>query len=419
MSSKQQVLIINRSNPELNHLAAALFNKGFLLKIVRPYYYGGRIVEKLLATLLPRTLTTSTFMRRQMPAGLGQEKIVEAGVFEDMLMMSLVRVIGRYPSGSTFLPGLLPVLDTRIYKRLVEKAEQIFPQATYIVGTEGLGLAGIRNQAKIILNAPLIHPDSIIYYMAEHDLKPVSTEAELRRVKLSDIEISDQVLVGSQFARSTYLEHGVPGEKITVVPFGVDQELFKIIREPEPQQSIFRIMYAGRFVFQKGIDTLIRAFAGFGCKDAEMVMAGSMTKYGQEIIGATKGICLTGQLSQLQLAELFRQSHVFVFPTRYEGMGLTVLQAMACGLPVITTDRGPGSVVRDGVDGFIVPVDSPDAIIEKLKYFYQHPAERIRMGENACRRARLFSWDNYASAAIDAIFTGKESHPGLAKNEKK
>ena len=416
MSEEQRVLIINRANPELNYLAAFLFRQLLLLRLVRPYYYGSRSVEKILASLLPEPLRTSTFFRRRMPEGLGHQQISEGGVFEDMLMMSLVRVIGKYPSGTSQLSGLLPVLDAQIYSKLVKKAQTFYPQATHLVGTEGLGLGRLESNIKVILNAPLVHPDAILRITEEQGLQNAITAYNRHAQKLLDIRAAELLLVGSQFARSTYLDYGVPDEKIKVVPFGVDLNLFGCSPKPEQQSGIFRITFAGRFVFQKGIDTLIEAFAGFDHKDAEMVMAGSMTEYGRKVIGTASGVRITGQLTQQQLADMFRKSHVFVFPTRYEGMGLTVLQAMACGLPVITTDHGPGTVVRDGVDGFIIPVDSPAAIIDKLEYLYQHPDERARMGKNASRRASLFSWDNYASAAADAIFEGKETHPGLVQN---
>ena len=86
---------------------------------------------------------------------------------------------------------------------------------------------------------------------------------------------------------------------------------------------------------------------------------------------------------------------MFVFPSLLEGMGLVVLEAMASGLPVITTPNGPGDLVRDGVDGFVVPIRDVDAIVEKLEYLRAHPEDRLRMGQNARERAKEFTWEQY------------------------
>jgi len=76
---------------------------------------------------------------------------------------------------------------------------------------------------------------------------------------------------------------------------------------------------------------------------------------------------------------------------------------MACGLPVIVTPNGPGDVVRDGVDGFVVPSRDEDAIRDRLERLYGDPELRLTMGRNAAARAREFDWPAYAKRAIDVL----------------
>jgi glycosyltransferase involved in cell wall biosynthesis len=76
---------------------------------------------------------------------------------------------------------------------------------------------------------------------------------------------------------------------------------------------------------------------------------------------------------------------------------------MASGLPVITTPNGPGDLVRDGVDGFVVPIRDVDAIVEKLEFLRTHPEDRLRMGQHARERAKEFTWEHYKSRAIEFI----------------
>jgi glycosyltransferase involved in cell wall biosynthesis len=72
---------------------------------------------------------------------------------------------------------------------------------------------------------------------------------------------------------------------------------------------------------------------------------------------------------------------------------------MASGLPVITTPNGPGDIVRDGLDGFIVPIRAPDIIAEKLEYIRKNPDVRAEMGANARMRSLEFTWGAYQRMA--------------------
>ena len=103
---------------------------------------------------------------------------------------------------------------------------------------------------------------------------------------------------------------------------------------------------------------------------------------------------------------MYRAADVFVFPTLLEGLGLVVLEAMACGLPVIVTPRGPDEVVRDGVDGYVVPAGDSNAIIEALERLYSDAELRLQLGRNARLQAERWSWARYASAAADNVLQG-------------
>jgi glycosyltransferase involved in cell wall biosynthesis len=98
----------------------------------------------------------------------------------------------------------------------------------------------------------------------------------------------------------------------------------------------------------------------------------------------------------------FLAADVFVFPTLADSFAMTHLEALACGLPVITT-RNCGSVVRDGVDGFVVPIRDPAALAERIQQLLEDRALRHRMSVNARERAREFTWARYGERLIDAI----------------
>jgi glycosyltransferase involved in cell wall biosynthesis len=93
---------------------------------------------------------------------------------------------------------------------------------------------------------------------------------------------------------------------------------------------------------------------------------------------------------------------VFCLASIEEGLAMVQVQAMACGLPVIcTTNTGGADIVREGRDGFIVPIRDVNALKEKILYFYENPEAGKIMGESARRRVQAgFSWSDYGHKMI-------------------
>jgi glycosyltransferase involved in cell wall biosynthesis len=196
-----------------------------------------------------------------------------------------------------------------------------------------------------------------------------------------------------------------------VVPYGVDLATFRVTQtEPEsplarigPGARPFRVIYAGQLTQRKGIAYLLRGYRRFARADTRLTLVGS-------VVGSDAPLRPFAELfehiphqTRPALASLYRESDVFVFPTLIEGMPLVVLEAMACGLPVIVTANGPGDIVRDGIDGFVIPERDDEAVSDRLERLYRDPELRAQMGRNAARRAQHFSWAAYAQKALGVL----------------
>jgi starch synthase len=95
---------------------------------------------------------------------------------------------------------------------------------------------------------------------------------------------------------------------------------------------------------------------------------------------------------------------VFVFPSLFEGFGLVLLEAMAMGLPIITTPHTAGpDLISDGVEGFIVPIRSSAAIAERLDLLRREPERRQAMSERARSRSREFTWEQYGRSLAACV----------------
>jgi glycosyltransferase involved in cell wall biosynthesis len=95
---------------------------------------------------------------------------------------------------------------------------------------------------------------------------------------------------------------------------------------------------------------------------------------------------------------------VFLFPSLFEGFGLVLLEAMAMGLPIVTTANTAGpDLIDDGVEGFIVPIRSSQAIVEKLQLLLDDPSRLAAMSEAAKKRAATFTWSTYGERLAGAV----------------
>jgi glycosyltransferase involved in cell wall biosynthesis len=212
---------------------------------------------------------------------------------------------------------------------------------------------------------------------------------------------ADFISVPSGYAKKTFLEKGVPEDKLIHIPYGVDISLFKPIPKKD---NIFRIVYVGQMSIRKGIHYLLEAVSKLDFKNFELWLIGSICDEIRPFFKKYKGYFkYLGHLDYQKLYEYYSQGSVFAFPSLDEGFALVILQAMACGLPVICTTNTAGEdIVRDGIDGFIIPIRNTEAIKEKITYLYENPVICKTMGESGRERvSKGFTWDNYGDRMIN------------------
>jgi len=218
--------------------------------------------------------------------------------------------------------------------------------------------------------------------------------------ELSEYEEADYISVPSLFVKKTFIEYEVPESKIIHNPYGVDLSWFRQIPK---EDNVFRIIFGGGLSLRKGTHYLLQAFAELNLPNAELLLIGPES---DEIIPFLKKY--EGKYKRLDyrpLKELYKylsQGSVFVMPSLEEGLALVQPMAMACGLPIIaTTNTGAEDIVRDGIDGFIIPIRDVDAIKEKILFLYNNSDIRSNMAKSAKERISAnFTWDDYGDRMI-------------------
>ncbi|MDY0092960.1 MAG: glycosyltransferase family 4 protein, partial [Candidatus Vecturithrix sp.] len=218
---------------------------------------------------------------------------------------------------------------------------------------------------------------------------------------LQELEIADYISVTSYFTKESLLEHGIDEQRILLTPLGVDFEHF-VPGEPAKSEfrDTFRVLYVGQLCLRKGVQYLLEAWHTLHLKHAELVLAGDLVPEFKDILhnalAADQGRTIRVAAHVDDPVSLYQQALVCILPTLEDGFGLVVLEAMACGVPVIITEHtGAKDCVRHGVDGFIIPPYNSECIVETLTYCYHHRDQLHTMGAQARQQARKFPWNRY------------------------
>ena len=173
-------------------------------------------------------------------------------------------------------------------------------------------------------------------------------------------KMADMVLVNSEWSRQALVRQGLRAEKIIVVPLAIDLAADHVL-EPVNPEGPLKVLWLGSIVLRKGIPYLVEAARKLARHKVEFLLAGPLGISRQAVQSFPGNVKLLGRVTRDQLGAYYRQAHVFVLPTLSDGFAVTQLEAMAHGLPVIATPNC-GSVVTDGVDGFIVPIQDSGAL---------------------------------------------------------
>ncbi len=258
--------------------------------------------------------------------------------------------------------------------------------------------------------------------------KETETRIQVERELVHDL---DRLVAATPLDKSQIVElYGADPDQIVVIPLGVDPDMFRPIPRAEalaavgidlPQPNRL-VLFVGRLDPVKGLDTLLKAMCELTELEPELsktlslvVIGGDADESGTELneqlecldklkeeVGITDLVAFVGSRAQDSLAYYYSAAEVCVVPSYYESFGLVALEAMACGTPVIASRVGGlQHTVEDGVNGFLVPSGDPKALAEKLRVILCDNELRRRLGTNARRSTRSYTWKAVAEQVLD------------------
>jgi len=213
-------------------------------------------------------------------------------------------------------------------------------------------------------------------------------------------DAADLIVCGSDWVKDGIVSCGGEKGRCVVVPYGLDKMAMapaKVKRDPGP----LRVLTVGAIGLRKGSPYVLAAAEQLAGR-AEFRMVGPVQILPEAEKKLRRLVHVTGIVPRSEIAAHFDWADVFLLPSLCEGSATSTYEAMAHGLPVICTPQ-TGSVIRDGVDGYIVPARSPAIIVEKLNALADDPALLAAMSASSRERSADFTLEKYGQRLLAAF----------------
>ncbi len=214
----------------------------------------------------------------------------------------------------------------------------------------------------------------------------------------------DTVYVNSEQYRRSWLEKGIPPEKLQILPRGLDLALFdpkrrdakfwqRFERTALPNETV-RLLYVGRISREKDLDVLVAAFRLLGetAAPVSLCFVGN-GPYEKALAELLPEAIFTGRLAGEELATAYASADIFVFPSTTDTFGNVIIEAQASGLPAIVSDvGGPCELVTHEQDGLVTKARDAEAFAAAIRRLTNNPGERAELGARARAKVLDRSW---------------------------
>lgn len=223
--------------------------------------------------------------------------------------------------------------------------------------------------------------------------------------ELQEYALADYINLPSSFAMKTFLEKGFDPQKLFLNPLGVDFETFKQVESKvTTDNNEFKVVFLGSLMLRKGVKYLIEAvhILAKAHKFPKVLFVGGISK---EITALLSTLDLPpnchflGHIPQQDLKNTLSACQLGVVPSIEDGFAQVIPQLLAMNIPVITTPHTGGpEMIRDGYNGYLVPIRNAQRIAECIEHLMDHPAQLQEMSQQARPSvSQGFTWTDYGN----------------------
>ena len=369
-NSKTILLSCGVYRTHLYALASGLYSKNKYLLRLLSSAYPKRIDKFIVKFLRLKNGSINRFIDR------AENNLNEKYIYEYRFIEFIVKF-------SNWLRPYLPenkyqIIEQYAYKFYssfaTNKIKAIRPNIYHFRSAYGLKSIDVAKELNsiILCDHSTAHPrylhDNI--FSKEDNFKKYSFMLPILKLMENDINNSENILVNSDFVKSTLTLHKVPDKKIKVIYLGCDSKFLSYnSKNNYDRKEKKSLLFAGGWGKRKGCEYLANALINLNT-DLELTIAGSnledVKRLTPSLLSSRIKLNILGFVNRKELSELFLQHKIFIFPSLAEGSARVVFEAMSCGCFVITTPNS-GSIVKDNINGLLVEPSSTNSIIESLE----------------------------------------------------
>lgn len=246
-----------------------------------------------------------------------------------------------------------------------------------------------------------LHPDCAASLNQEWELAlPEQDFAHL----VEEPGLATHLLAASTFTRDSLIEHGILASRVTVIPYGVDLERFHPAAQSPSSDARLHLLFVGRINQRKGIKYLLEALRLLPPGLVRLTVCGRVVDGLEMFEPFADQVVIRPSVSEAELTAAYQQADLFVFPSIAEGFGQVLLEALACGLPILsTTHTAAPDLITEGVEGFMVEPGRADLLAERILWAATHRAALHAMRTPARACAERFTWARFRASAAVAV----------------
>lgn len=408
-------VILSTGHGRLHFIQVAVFlkNAGANVKVITGWIPGKFFPDKFinrLGRMVGRKNNLAEGLRKRTPKELDRDDLFSCSFSEFsvqfLFRLSAFRVIKR--ADSAVFGWKLFGWQSRKYLR----------NADIFHVRSGAGSGGAIRKArqqgmKIVVDHSIAHPKEMerqLLKSAKRDsleynkYQATSPADKFWQLVLDDCLLADRLLVNSEYVKSSFIKEGYPEEKITVVQWGVNQE-FDGAKQSYTKSERIKLIFTGGFGSRKGATLIIKALE---------ILIKQNVSFSLDVVGSVMSditlpewihdhpsVTFHGHLPQSQMKPLLEKSDIYIFPSYTEGSAQSVKEAMAIGLPVITT-RQSGAPISHKENGILIEDDNIDELANAIIYLGNDIALQEKLGRSAAQTIKQdHTWENFARKTME------------------
>lgn len=211
-----------------------------------------------------------------------------------------------------------------------------------------------------------------------------------------EIDLADYLLVPSNFVKESLKEIGVSEEKIFYLPHGVDINMFSPNYKKLNLNARLTFLFVGRVEAAKGIYYLLEAFKQLQTLKIKLLVVGDTMGQLEELKKYTSNVEFVGLKRRDEMPEYYNKADVFILSSLWEGSSLSLLEALAMGLPAIASKYSCApEVIIEGEEGFVIEPRDIVELKKRIIWFYNNKERIPEMSKKARTKVEEYTWENY------------------------